>query len=150
MENHVTKQAAGDTANVSTPTSPKVSATLRRYTGPLSRFLEKQAEAKSQAVAEAAKADTLRAMRNNVLSLVEDTALFTDTERLRTNDSVYQTTCVAQLQRWFRNVYRVSQERTARALRLGTSDLAGELAYNSRLADLLDESGLTHSELLSL
>jgi hypothetical protein len=30
------------------------------------------------------------------------------------------------------------------------SDRAGELAYHARLADLLDETGLSHSDILSL
>ncbi|QIX62289.1 hypothetical protein HER32_14320 [Hymenobacter sp. BT18] len=91
-------------------TSPKVAATLPRYKGPLGRFLKKQQEAK-EAAAEAQKLATISSMRNNVLGLVEDPHLFSDAERARTAASVAGCGCVARLQRWFRNVYRIAKHR---------------------------------------
>ena len=82
-------------------------AASKTYTGPLGRFLQKQAEVKA-----AAHTATLRSMRANIMEMMIE-PLFSPAERLRANDSVYQTTCVAQLQTWFRNVYRVYTERAA-------------------------------------
>jgi Ni,Fe-hydrogenase I large subunit len=90
------------------------------YTGPLARFLKKQAEVK-EATKQAQQQDTLRAMRVNIMELVSDPYLFTDAERLRTNDSVYQTTCLAKLQTWFRNVYAVLKQRET-SLRMAFED----------------------------
>ena len=87
-------------------TSMKVAGTLPTYRGPLGRFLAKQAEVQQARQAAA----TLANMRANVLSLVEEDQ-FTPTERARTLASVGTCACVAQLQRWFRNVYRVLNER---------------------------------------
>ena len=92
--------------NALAATALTIAANLPAYTGPLSRFLKRQAQ-----VTVEAEQRTLSAMRYNVLALVEDPCLFTETERLRTNDSVYQCTCLAQLQRWFRNTYRVYKQR---------------------------------------
>ena len=92
-------------------TALTVATNLPAYTGPLSRFLKRQAQVTADASAKAEQR-TLSAMRHNVLALVEDPCLFTDAERLRTNDSVYQCSCVAQLQRWFRNVHRVYEQRS--------------------------------------
>jgi hypothetical protein len=91
----------------------KVAATLPTYTGPLGRFLKKQAEAKAAAA-------TLAAMRANVLDLVEEDQ-FTEAERAAAAVRVTACSCVAQLQRWFRNVYRVLTERRA-LLCLGFAD----------------------------
>ncbi|NVO33271.1 hypothetical protein [Hymenobacter lapidiphilus] len=75
----------------------------RIYTGPLGRHIARQE-------ATAAEQATIRAMRANIMGMMIE-PLFNPAERLRANDSVYQTECVAKLQRWFRNVYRVYKER---------------------------------------
>jgi hypothetical protein len=89
-------------------TALTVAGHLPTYTGPLARFLQKQAEVK-QAAAQA----TLTAMRYNITALMEDATVFTETERLVANDSVYQCACIVQLQRWFCNVYREAKRREA-------------------------------------
>ena len=73
------------------------------YTGPLGRHIaHQQAQAQQQA--------TINAMRANIAAMMIE-PLFDAGEQLRCNDSIYQTECVAKLQTWFRNVYRVYQER---------------------------------------
>ncbi|SNR92579.1 hypothetical protein [Hymenobacter mucosus] len=98
-------------------TTATVAQHLPAYTGPLGRFLQRQEEVKQAAQ----QAETLRAMRANIMAVMNDAYLFSEVELLRANDSVYQCECVAQLQRWFRNVYRVYQEREA-SLRMGFAD----------------------------
>lgn len=95
-------------------TSLKVAATLPSYSGPLGRFLHKQSEARAAAA-------VLASMRANVLGLLDDNDLFTDAERLATAASVNDCPCVAQLQRWFRNVYRLRSERET-SLRMAFAD----------------------------
>lgn len=89
-----------------TATSPTVAATLPGFRGSLSDFSAVQLQA-------IAKAQTLQSMRANILYLVEDTQLFTDTERKAAAASVANCQCVAQLQRWFRNVSRLERHRGA-------------------------------------
>lgn len=88
------------------PAAPslKVAATLPHYSGPLGRFLHEQTQARAAAA-------TLASMRANVLGLVEDQALFNKVERAATEASVAKCQCVAQLQRWFRNLYRLRSSR---------------------------------------
>lgn len=100
------------TATNGATTTPVASPTSK-YSGPLGRSLKKQADEQAAA--------TLSAMCNNVLGLVEDQELFTDEERAKTLDKVEQCQCVAQLQRWFRNVYRVYQDRVG-SLRFAFAD----------------------------
>ena len=109
-------------------TTTLVATTLPAYAGSLARFLERQAAAKAAALAEAQQEQTLHDMRANITSLVAEAGLFTEEEQLRANDNVHQTTCVAQLQRWFRNVYRIYQER---ALSLGVSFADGTSTHFS-------------------
>jgi hypothetical protein len=66
--------------------------------------LARQAEVKASAA-------ILASMRANVLDLVEDPALFSEAERTATAASVAHCNCLVQLQRWFRNVHRVLNER---------------------------------------
>ncbi|TGE07713.1 hypothetical protein [Hymenobacter fodinae] len=106
------------TATTTKATTATVAAHLSAYTGPLANFLKRQAEVKAAAAEQQA---ALQAMRANITGLVSDPHLFTDTERLLTNDSVYQCESIPQLQRWFRNVYRVYQEREG-SLQLGFAD----------------------------
>jgi len=88
---------------------PTVPVAPRRptYTGPLARFLKKQAEVKEARTT----ATQLATMRANVLALVEDPHLFSEAERTRAAANVAGCHCLAQLQRWFRNVYRLLKER---------------------------------------
>lgn len=66
-------------------------------------------------------------MRANILSLVEERAFFSKAEYLRTDESVHQTDCIVQLQRWFRNVHRLYLERQA-ALHPTAADAAVSLS----------------------
>jgi len=120
---------------------------LTRYTGPLGRFLEQQQAEKAAA--------TLRAMRTNITEML-DAELFSSEECQRCTASVEGCQCVARLQRWFRNVYRVRQERqlalavAQRAQRGRTADYAAELAHQAEAAGFLAETGLSYADLLSL
>ena len=53
----------------------------------------------------------LHKLRTGIVAVLAETTLFSDEERLRANDSVYQCEDVAQLQRWYYGVHRVYQER---------------------------------------
>jgi hypothetical protein len=95
-------------------TSLKVAATLPSYSGPLGRFLHRQTEARAAAA-------TLVSMRANVLGLLDDYHVFTDAERATAAAAVALCPCVARLQRWFRNVYRLRTERET-SLRMAFAD----------------------------
>ncbi|WP_149866979.1 hypothetical protein [Solirubrum puertoriconensis] len=84
---------------------------MPRYKGPLGNFLKEQHRLKDEKARAVMAAATLRSMRTNVLALVEDSPVFSPVERQRTAESIEQCQCIAQLQRWFRNVYRLRNER---------------------------------------
>jgi hypothetical protein len=88
-----------------------VAAALPQYRGPLGRFLEQQREAAEAQAQAAMAAATVRSMRANVLAMVQESPMFSEAERISTAVSVEACECVVQLQRWFRNVHRLRQER---------------------------------------
>ena len=91
---------------IRTTSSPRLAPTLHAQTVPNELGSERSCLPQFPSLPDEV-VSAISALRGNVLALVEEPYVFTDTERLRTNDSVYQCECVAQLQRWFRNVYRV-------------------------------------------
>ncbi|TGE24761.1 hypothetical protein E5K00_06020 [Hymenobacter aquaticus] len=111
---------------------------------------------KNQPLLSGGQAMMLSTMRRNILGMLEDTAVFDRAECLRCAENVQKCDCVARLQRWFRNVYRVRTERelaqavALRASRGRTADHAAELAHEARHADFTAETGLTYSDLLAL
>jgi hypothetical protein len=98
----------------------------------------------------------LNTMRRNILAILSDTTVFDQAECQRCRDNVQGCQCVARLQRWFRNVYRVRNERelaqtvAQRAARGRTADYAAELAHEARHAAFTAETGLTYSDLAHL
>jgi hypothetical protein len=97
---------------IRTTSSPRLAPTLHAQTVPQGMGVERSCLPQFASLPDEV-ASTINTLRHNVLALVEQPDMFTDTERLRTNDSVYQCDCVAQLQHWFRNVYRVYEQRIA-------------------------------------
>ena len=95
----------------------QTAATPKTYNGPLGRALAR----KAAEILPPATETLLHTMRVNILELVADRDLFSEVEHLRTNDSVYQCQSMAKLQTWFRNVYRVRQQRQM-SLRLAFAD----------------------------
>ena len=91
------------TAAPAPASSTKVAATVPHYAGPLGRFLARQDVARATAA--------LDTMRANIMGLVEDPNLFSEEERTRATANVASCLCLAQLQRWFRNVYRLLKQR---------------------------------------
>ncbi|MBG8552570.1 hypothetical protein [Hymenobacter guriensis] len=84
-------------------------------------------------------------------------AVFTDAERLRANDSVYQEERLGKLALWLQNVRRVASERTAlaaatatRILRGRTSDYAGGMSAAAAGYAFSSETGLTAWDLANL
>jgi hypothetical protein len=120
---------------------------LTRYTGPLGRFLETQREEKAAAI--------LRSMRTNITEML-DAELFSSEECQRCTANVEQCQCLAQLQRWFRNVHRLRTERqlalavAQRAQRGRTADYAAGLTHQAEAAEFIAETGYSYSDLLSL
>ncbi|WP_324675104.1 hypothetical protein [Hymenobacter sp. GOD-10R] len=120
---------------------------LTRYTGPLGRFLEQQREEKAAAI--------LRSMRTNITGML-DAELFSSEECQRCTANVEQCHCVAQLQRWFRNMYRVRTERqlaqavVQRTQRGRTADYAAGLTHQTEAAEFMEETGLSYLDILTL
>lgn len=82
-------------------------AALPTSAGPLSRYLQQQAEARIL------RQDLLHALRTGILNALAQTALFSEAERVRASASVHECEQVAQLQRWYCNVHQLYQERLA-------------------------------------
>lgn len=82
-------------------------ATLLTYPGPLSQFLQQQAEARIL------RQDLLHSLRTGIMNALAQTTLFSEAERLSASARVYECEQVAQLQRWYCNVHQLYQERLA-------------------------------------
>lgn len=102
------------TATTPTTFNPKVSPTLPRYRGPLARFIARQ----HAATAEAEAAARLATMRNNVQAMLDEPGLFSEAERTAGAVALAACHCLARLQRWFSNVYRLLVSRREAALQL--------------------------------
>ncbi|MBO3273196.1 hypothetical protein [Hymenobacter defluvii] len=94
-------------------------------------------------------------LRVHLSELLRD-SVFAEDERLRANDSIYQTEDISRLQAWQRNVERVLHERQLaqavanREQHGRTSDYAGELRASLAEDAFLAETGLSYADVLSL